>query len=171
MRLLAVGALTLVALPLVVAENRRGQDAGTRPSAAAVVGPAGDLARSAAVANTETTTTEAVGGYLAGPTTSPVPVVIDVAVPQPTTDQETRGRAAFKRWAPGSSWVTNPCATPLVKVGTVITVTNLDNGHSTTCVNVAKTEPPEGLVAVLDTGVFEQIGELVQSPVPVRLTW
>jgi len=155
----------------VLAENRRGQDVGTRPAAAAVVGPAGDLTRSVVATETTVASPAITGGYLAGPTTAAAPTVIEVAVKPVKSERQQRGHVAFRRWAPGSTWVANPCATPLVKVGTTVTITNLDNGHATKCVNVSQAQPPSGLIAVLDTAVFEQIGELVQAPVPVSLTW
>jgi plastocyanin len=171
-RLIAATAVTLVALPLLMNENRNETE--QRPPAVAAVGPAADLA----IGTRTTETTEpgvpegiATGqGYLGGSTTVVSNRTIDIAVKAPKQRPTADGKAVFKRWAPWSTGVANPCATPLVKVGTTVTVTNLDNGHTTTCVNVSREGSADGVI-VLDTTVFEQIADLVQAPIPVQLSW
>lgn len=165
-----MSALTVVALPLLVAQTR-----GEGTSSAAVVGPANELAAlpgAAAPAVTQAAAPSSTdGGFLGGPTTGPPPVVIDVAVPGPKPDNEANGKAGFKRWAPGTTAFWNPCATALVPRGKTITVTNLDNGHSVQCINVGSSGVPKGTDIVIQTEFFEQLGDLVQAPVPVQLRW
>jgi hypothetical protein len=170
MRLLVATALTVVALPLLLNETRNDGS-----SAAAVVGPANELAAvgkaAAAADTTEAPTSSTDGGFLGGPTSAPPPVVIDIAVPAAKPDKRATGRAGFKRWAPGTVAMMNPCATALVRTGATITVTNLDNGHTTTCVNIGTAGVPKGTDIVIQTEFFEQLGDVVQAPVPVELRW
>jgi hypothetical protein len=53
----------------------------------------------------------------------------------------------------------------------VLTVTNLDNGHVTTCTVALKKSLPGGQLIVLDTPIFQELGDLIEAPVPVRVTW
>ena len=52
-----------------------------------------------------------------------------------------------------------------------MTVTNLDNGHTVTCVIAERTGVPDDQVIVLDTPVFEQLADLVEAPIPVTISW
>jgi hypothetical protein len=172
-RVVGVSVITLLALPLVMTENRKSQ--GDRPVAA--VGAAGGFASgvrengSEPTATATTTTTDP--GFLGASTVTLAapPDVIDIAVQAPPKATSALGHATFRRWAPGTAPVTNPCATPLAKVGTVVVVTDTDNGQYTSCVNVSRAPLPAGEVVVLDSSVFAHIADLAQAPVPVRLTW
>ena len=52
-----------------------------------------------------------------------------------------------------------------------ITVTNTDNGLSTTCTNTLDVAKPADADIVIDTNVYVAIADLVDAPVPVRLSW
>lgn len=97
------------------------------------------------------------------------PAVIDIAVPEAPGARESHGRATFKRYVDAP--VTRPCTTTLAPPGVTLTVTNLDNGLSTTCTNTRFVSIPPGADIALDTTVYVAIAELVEAPVPVRLTW
>ena len=56
-------------------------------------------------------------------------------------------------------------------IGTAVTVTNLDNGHTVKCVIADRTGVPDDRVIVLDTTVFEQLADLVEAPIPVTISW
>jgi hypothetical protein len=103
--------------------------------------------------------------------TTPVvaPAVIDIAVPEPAGSREARGEATFKRFI--GAPVPRPCTTDLAPTNVVITVTNIDNGLSTTCTNTRFVIVPPGADIALDTDVYVIIAELVEAPVPVRLSW
>ena len=64
-----------------------------------------------------------------------------------------------------------PCAAWFLAVGTKVTVTNLDNGHTVTCVIADRTGVPDDQVIVLDTAVFAQLADLVEAPIPVTISW
>ena len=179
LRIVAVSALTVLALPLLLNENRG--EAGQRPPAVAAVGIGGlgaadsdGPATTAATGPTSTTApAEATtsGGYLSGAATSDGPHVIDIAVPANKSSKTAAGKAGYRRWAPGTFSAANPCATLLAPRGVTITVTNLDNGHSITCVNVGNQGIAKGTDIVVQSEYFEQLADLVQAPVPVELRW
>jgi hypothetical protein len=103
--------------------------------------------------------------------TTPVvpPAVIDIAVPDGPSSREARGNATFKRYI--DIPVARPCTTKLAPTGVELTVTNIDNGLSTTCTNTRSVSVPPGADIAIDTQVYILIAELVEAPVPVRLTW
>jgi hypothetical protein len=53
----------------------------------------------------------------------------------------------------------------------VLTVTNTDNGQTTTCTNSISTPLPAGVDIVLHTDLFTVISDLADAPVPVRISW
>jgi hypothetical protein len=97
------------------------------------------------------------------------PAVIDIAIPAAPGSREARGAATFKRF--DSTGAQSRCSTPLAPPGVLITVTNVDNGLSTTCTNTASVSVPPGADITLDTAVYVTIAELAEAPVPVRITW
>ncbi len=61
------------------------------------------------------------------------------------------------------------CLVAGVDTGTRITVTNLDNGHSVSCIaNRVYTDGSDGLV--MQTNLFAQIADLTDAPIPVDIT-
>jgi hypothetical protein len=97
------------------------------------------------------------------------PAVIDIAVPEAPGARQTQGKATFKRYIDPP--VERPCTTSLAPPGVKLTVTNVDNGLSTTCTNTRSITVPPGADIALDTTVYVAIAELVEAPVPVRLSW
>ena len=97
------------------------------------------------------------------------PAVIDIAVPEPPGAREARGDATFKRF--GVDPLTRACTTPLAPPGVELTITNVDNGLSTTCINNRAVSVPPGADVAIDTQVYVTIAELVEAPVPVRISW
>lgn len=91
-----------------------------------------------------------------------------VLVPPVPSGNSLVVKASFTRYA---EELLQPCSTGLVAEGVMITVTNLDNGQRTTCVNIYGKIPPAGSDIVLDTEWFTEIGNLADAPVPVRITW
>jgi len=99
------------------------------------------------------------------PTTAPGRTVA-IAVPADRSDRTVFGRATFR------STVVTPsvCAVRGVPLGTRVTVTNVDNGHSVTCTASALVRNMTDDV-LLHTSAFAGIADLSASPVPVRVTW
>jgi len=192
-RLVVASCLTVAALPILLREgNERRVNqptvAAVAPGGEALASPLDSSASSAVVAAGSSPASESASTsaphaqpsstidnsarYLVGGTTTAETAgSITIAVPAPPSETTKTGTASFKRWAPGSTWATDPCATWFLKVGTRVTVTNLDNGHTATCTVVERTGTDKTQVIVLDANVFAQLSDLVHAPIPVRITW
>jgi hypothetical protein len=106
----------------------------------------------------------------------------DITAPpaQPPTQEGTQvpklaipvmqGDATWDRWIPAEVGTSAPCATPLASLGQQVTVTNLDNGRSVTCVVVDQSPLPPRVVVKIDAALFQSLADLGESPIPVRLT-
>jgi hypothetical protein len=182
--------LTVAALPVLL---REGTEQRANQPTVAVVAPGGEALASpldsavsnpaapaqqqlqnTSTANTSanTSTTADAASFLPGSPTTPVTgQSITIAVPASVPQTTQTGTASYKRWAKGSTWATNPCATWFLKVGTSVTVTNLDNGHTVTCTVVERTGTDKSQAIVLDTDLFAQLADLVHAPIPVRISW
>ncbi|MFN6119732.1 MAG: hypothetical protein ACK5CE_08890, partial [Actinomycetes bacterium] len=96
------------------------------------------------------------------------PAVIDVALPDAPGDDEKEGTASFKRF---DQTTDRMCAAPGLPSNTLITVTNIDNGLSITCRTTNGVSVPYGVAVTIDTDLFVKIADLVDAPVPVRISW
>jgi hypothetical protein len=181
-RLIVASCLTVVAMPYLLREGKEQRAerpptvAAVAPGAEALASPTGDGAQPAAAPVVSTpapdpTTTDVGPGFLSGPTFPTVARTIVVAVPTTNSPTTQEGRASFRRWRPGSTTVGAPCAAWFLPVGTTVTVTNVDNGHTVNCVIAERTGVPDDQVIVLDTPVFEQLADLIEAPVPVTISW
>ena len=56
-------------------------------------------------------------------------------------------------------------------MGATITVVNIDNGLSTTCTNTLGFPVSPEITISLDTDVYITIADLVDAPIPVRISW
>lgn len=56
-------------------------------------------------------------------------------------------------------------------IGRVVTVTNINNGRSITCTNVFSLLVPNGVTVILHTSVFIKLADLIDSPIPVKISW
>ena len=99
--------------------------------------------------------------------TPPDPVSIATA-PEPNAN-EILTTTQFLRY--GDTSGVRRCSTLLAPEGFELTVTNVDNGQSTTCTNTQGFEVPPGVGMVMDTTIFSEIGDLVDAPLPVRVSW
>jgi len=96
------------------------------------------------------------------------PEVINVAVPPAPGANQTLARASFKRYAGVG---TSVCTTLLAPDNTMLKVTNLDNGQTTSCMNTLGVSLPAGSDLVMNTAVYILIADLAEAPVPVRVSW
>ena len=106
--------------------------------------------------------------FIDGPTTPQKPAVIQIVVPAVNPGASLEGGASYNREV---GVVGNTCSAPAVAAGTLITVTNRDNGRVVSCTNVPDVVTAPKIVIVLSSTLFAQIGALVDAPIPVRLTW
>ncbi len=179
-RLLAASVVTLVALPIVIHENRQ-QD---REPTVAVVAPDAGLASQLQPAAAASAGATATGGALtavAAATTAPVtappaasaaPATAAPVAAAPVTAPglPTEGDATWDRWPAGSVPAGAPCVTPLAPLGSEVTVTNLDTGRRASCTVVDQAALPEGVIVKLDAPVFQTLADLGEQPIPVRLS-
>ena len=162
-RLVLASIFTVAALPALWIINRN--DAG---SAAPALGAAGVPPVGANQAPSTSTYTPDAPVFLNGPPSGADPAVVDIIIPPGPTSTEASGRASFRRYADPSK---RPCTTALAPWGKTLTVTNTDNGQTTTCLNSISTPLPVGVDLVLHTDVFALISDLADAPVPVRISW
>lgn len=165
-RLAFATVLTFVALPAIWLFDRDEPSPPGSPSVAAAGVPSPEVA---AVPGAADTTEPEIPVFLDNTIAVVAPAVIDVALPDPPGEHEYDGRATFKRFVdPPSS---RPCSAPAVPSRAVITVTNVDNGLSTTCINTLGVSVPANVSIALDTDVYVTIADLVDAPITVRISW
>ena len=107
-------------------------------------------------------------GFLEGPSTPPNPVAGQVGVAAQADTNKMTGTAIYQR---NVGAIADTCNAPGLTFLATITVTNLNNGHQLTCVNRANKLLSTGDTIQLSTDYFLKIAELVDSPIPVSITW
>ena len=112
-------------------------------------------------------------------TESPSPVILGgpaplaptgsaaIAYPAAQTDVIT-GTAAYSNLGYTETAV---CYSIEAPIGRVVTVTNINNGRSITCTNVFSLLVPNGVTVILHTTVFIKLADLIDSPIPVKISW
>jgi len=162
-RLVLASIFTVAALPALWIINR--DDAG---SAAPALGAAGVPQAGANQAPSTSAYTPNEPIFLDGPPSGADPAVVDIVIPPAPSATEARGRATFRRYPDATS---HPCTTALAPWGKLLTVTNTNNGQSTTCLNSVSNPLPAGVDIVLHTDDFALISDLADAPVPVHISW
>ena len=168
-RLAFAAAFTIIALPAIWLFTRGEANSGTGAptiAAAGVATPAGTGAGEAQDDDSAMGTGEPI--FIDGPTTPPKPVVNQIVVPAEIPGEFTEGGATYKSDAGSGA---DTCGAPDAPYGAVLTVTNRDNGRTITCVNRAPTGLADGIELLLNTAQFSELAQLVDAPIPVRVTW
>ena len=96
-------------------------------------------------------------------------IVIAVPTSPPDGSKFAKGKAGYRTWQITGNG--RPCVFTGAPVNTILSITNLDNGKATTCLVAGNTDPGSGLVIMLDSTVFQDVADLVEAPVPVRVAW
>jgi hypothetical protein len=183
-RLVVASCLTLVALPVLLREGK--DQRAERPPTVAAVAPRGEAL--ASPLSDESATTAPAAASSAAPTPpastattdsdppaflSSIPAAtsnrIVVAVPTQAPATTQSGQATYRRWPPGAK--PDSCAAWFLKVGSKVTVTNLDNGHTVQCTITDRTGVPADDTIVLDTPTFSRLADLIEAPIPVSISW
>jgi hypothetical protein len=186
-RLVVASCLTLIALPVLLREGK--DERAERPPTVAAVALRGEAL--ASPLGDETSSTTAADDSAPSPPSSPpastattdsdppaflssIPAetsnAIVVAVPTEAPATTQAGQATYRRWPPGAK-AADPCAAWFLKVGTKVTVTNLDNGHTVVCTITDRTGVPTDATVVLDTPTFSRLADLIEAPIPVSISW
>lgn len=165
-RIVAAALLSAVMLPLVWLSSAS--------SSGSPSGSSSDSAGGAAV----TSTTYSIGLGLEGAADKPVNLdgptgalaegEGQIAYPADLTGSMIRGSASYKRF-PQSA--TTGCYSAVAPLGAELRVFNRDNGRSIRCFNVNVGYVPAGQDIVISTTMFEKLADLVDSPIPVEITW
>lgn len=154
---------TVVALSAVWFFNREAeQGAAALPTASSSVGAGSDTAPP---------TSEyvpAVPGFVDGGGLAVQPQTVGVLVGTSPTGNQFNGRASYQYFRGATM---SACTTNRVALGTVISITNLDNGQAIQCVNSIGNGMPPDVDIVIDTQVFAQLSNLSDAPIPVRISW
>jgi hypothetical protein len=172
-RMVTASVLTVIALPSLWLMTR---DDDSRVPHVATAGVVVAADGSGAVADADPVPPRAMGtaggAFLEPPgeiiaTDTPDPDTrVVIAVQAPPAGDSVFTRASYRSTITDSG----ACLVAAAPYATKVTVTNLDNGRSTTCL---ATISPVGSRhdVVLHTSRFVQIADLTDSPVPVELNW
>ncbi|MEK7295178.1 MAG: hypothetical protein AAB018_01430, partial [Actinomycetota bacterium] len=152
-RLLVLGVITLVALPFIWPRTSDSSSTSSTTVTTTTV-PTGDLEIPSPV-------------FLGGPEPISPSGSAAIAYPQ-VLGQSITGTATYSNLGYTESPV---CSSIDAPIGITITVTNINNGRKVTCVNVFSLLVPAGISVVLHTTVFEKLGDVVDAPIPVTISW
>ena len=122
---------------------------------------ASDTSTSTTAAPRTTSTTKPKTAAVRAPTTTTAPKTTTTTAP-PNTEE---GGASWYDYRPGE------CAHKTIPKGTVVTVTNLANGATTSCVVTDRGPYGGGRIIDLDKATFAQIADPSQGIIQVRITW
>ena len=153
-RLMIAAAVTVVAIPVLMISG--GSDSSSDESSTPTT---------VVVENSE----PADPAFLPVEDSTPAPEIITVNVPAPPSGTVIKGVASFIRWP--ETLGLRPCATPNALIGSIITVTNLNNGRSIECNNVSIQQLPGDAVIIIHTEVFLELADLVDAPIPVQIAF
>ena len=153
-RLMIAAAVTVVAIPVLMISG--GSDSSSDESSTPTT---------VVVVNSE----PADPAFLPVEDSTPAPEIITVNVPAPPSGTVIKGIASFIRWP--ETLGLRPCATPNALIGSIITVTNLNNGRSIECNNVSIQQLPGDAVIIIHTEVFLELADLVDAPIPVQIAF
>jgi rare lipoprotein A (peptidoglycan hydrolase) len=99
-------------------------------------------------------------------TTTVAPRVTPVTAPKPTTSNSESGQATWYGAAPPGM-----CASPTLPFGTVLTVTNVATGASTTCTVDDREEAGYPRVVDMSPSGFAQLASTSQGVADVTISW
>jgi hypothetical protein len=175
--LLAI-VLTAIAMPFLMTSRSARPAAtpglgGTDLGASLGQNPLGSDVPTTTVATTTSTepAESSLPPFLAGPKTVAPQAPVIVAVPAPAKN-ELQGVAVYRTFPATWKNLPRPCVVDAGPPGgTTVTVTNLNNAHSVKCVVATHVILPAGHVIALSDTIFGELGDVIDSPVPVKISW
>jgi hypothetical protein len=162
-------AVTVLALPFLL--DQSGQ-AGPGVAAVAPGGGSGNLTdslRNQADTSAPVSPNVALVPMPGDASTTSQQIVIAVPTSPPEGTKWAKGKAGYRTWQVSTNG--RPCLFTAAPLNTVLSITNLDNGKVTTCLVAGNHDPGSGLAIMLDSTVFQDVADLAESPIPVRVTW
>ena len=103
--------------------------------------------------------------FLDGPSAASSGGAAAIAVPAAPTVERINTSASYR----GSISPSDTCLTPDIETGTLVTVVNLNNGHSVTCV-ATRSYSTDDTGLIMHTDTFSQIADLTDAPIPVEIS-
>jgi hypothetical protein len=85
-----------------------------------------------------------------------------------TSPNSLTGRATFTAFGYSSNPV---CFSAMTPVGVQLTITNINNGRSVKCTSAFGSSVPTGVSVQLNSTQFTQLADLIDAPIPVKITW
>ncbi len=85
-----------------------------------------------------------------------------------TSPNSLTGRATFTAFGYSSNPV---CFSAMTPVGVQLTITNINNGRSIKCTSAFAVSVPAGVTVQLNSTQFTQLADLIDAPIPVKITW
>jgi rare lipoprotein A (peptidoglycan hydrolase) len=168
--------LTVLALPLLVLDNIPRTEA--RAASVKVDAPRAETTTTEAptttttVVESTTVATEDTTPETTVTTAAPKPKVAAVKAPAPSSTTTTtappttqQGGASWYDYRPGE------CAHRTLPKGTVVTITSLENGASTTCVVTDRGPYEAGRIIDLDRATFAELKDPSSGVVQVEISW
>jgi hypothetical protein len=172
-RIVVVAAVTAVAVPFLL----RSGPTGDQPAVATVQG--GDVAaglRSGPAESSVPSTAPDIG-FLNGPATTLEAAPILIGVPAPKSATEIDGKVGFIVVPPVWRELPRPCIAAKTGIGAVlpvggsVTLVNLSNNHTTTCIVAVHRDIPPDQVLALTESIFNELGDQIDAPLTVRISW
>jgi rare lipoprotein A (peptidoglycan hydrolase) len=123
---------------------------------------------------TTTTTVPPTTSTTAAPTTTtvaPKPTTTTTAAPKPVVASSGANSQSGGASYYSQPWAAKGCAHKTLPKGTVVTVTNVANGKSTTCVINDRGPYVAGRIIDMDTSLFAKIASTSQGVAQVRISW
>jgi hypothetical protein len=160
-RFLLATLVSVVALPALLLAGREDGSAGPNVATAGVEIDAG-AAEGASVPATSVDPPADDPVYLDGPASANAPSIAEIAVPAP------REAVVLQTATYSSGMWAGGCRAKGVGGGVRVTVVNLDNNRSISC--LAEFAPPEQQAdLILPTSSFRQLADLTDAPIPVEI--
>jgi hypothetical protein len=116
-------------------------------------------------------------GFLNGPETTLEAAPILIGVPAPKSATEIDGKVGFAVVPPVWRELPRPCIAAktgpgaALPVGGSITLVNLSNNHTTTCIVAVHRDIPPDQVLLLTEAIFNELGDQIDAPLTVRISW
>jgi rare lipoprotein A len=183
----------MVALPLLIKENRRSHTSAGPSVAALAPGGGLDATQQISGGNGSSTTSPSATSVTVTPTTSPTATVASptkpgakaTVAPATTTSAPAPasvsgvtasgqhyedGYATFHNYD-DNAFGDHTCFHRTLPLDTRVTVTNTDSGASTWCIVRGRGPAAANRIIDLDSEVFAELADLKVGSIPVRLTW
>lgn len=162
--------LTIIAVPIAFfvtrADDAEG-DVGVDPATGEVIPANGDTldASDNGPSRPPLVASDAEPAFLDGPAADPNPGVAEIAIPQRPETAPVRLEASYRSTVAGQ----RTCLVKDLPSGLTVSVTNLDNGRSITCVtSIAPFSQTAAIV--LQTDTFSLLADLTEAPITVEVT-